>query len=138
MWAWLKGVVRGPGKHALEEFGVQELTTLDQLQEALARSEQTAIAIFKHSTVCPISAAAHREVARYLEEAGPAAPPFYLVKVIESRPISNEIAARLKVPHQSPQLILVKCKDAYHNMSHGKITAARIEDALQASSDSFY
>lgn len=138
MWTWLKGVFQGPGKHALEEFGVHELTTVDQLEEALARSEQAPVAIFKHSTRCPISAAAHREVARYLEEAGAAAPPFYLVKVIESRSVSDAIAARLEVPHQSPQLLLVKCKDAYQTMSHGQIKAVRIEEALQAASDSFY
>jgi bacillithiol system protein YtxJ len=130
MLTWLKGILFGPGKHQLEEYGVNELTTIEELDQAVARSAETPIAIYKHSTTCPISAAAHRQVAQFLEQAGDSAPPVYMVRVIESRPVSNEIAHRLGVRHQSPQLIVVTGGEAQHNMSHGSITGAALQQAL--------
>lgn len=130
MLAWIKGILFGPGTHSLEEYGVKEFTTIEDFEQALARSAQTPFAIYKHSTACPISAAAHREVAAYLDEAGESAPPVYLVKVIESRPVSNEIANRLRVRHQSPQFIVVCGGEVVDAMSHGNITVAAIEPAL--------
>jgi bacillithiol system protein YtxJ len=134
MMTWLKGVLFGEGQRAIEEFGVEELTTKEALQMALDRSDQGPIALFKHSTRCPISASAYHQVARYLEESGGDHIPFYLVKVVEARDISNAVAETLGVKHQSPQLIAVNCKRAYYNVSHGAITARAIQEASVNSS----
>jgi bacillithiol system protein YtxJ len=128
---WLAGTLFGTGRHGLEEFGVNELLSMDDLDAALEMSEDGVIAIFKHSTTCPVSAGAYRQVAAYLEHAGDDAPPFFLVKVIESRPVSNEIASRLSVTHQSPQIILVQDAKALWNASHGAITEGAISGALE-------
>lgn len=128
--AWLSGIVFGGGRSELKELGVEELVTLEDLDAALEKSETQPVVLFKHSMRCPISAAAHRQVLQYLEQRGAGnSAPFYLVKVIESRPVSNAIAERLGVSHQSPQVILVKCKRAYWNESHGGITVAALERA---------
>lgn len=126
---WLDGLFRGPGKHPLEDFGVKELRKLDDWQEALAASEAGPILVFKHSTTCPISAAAHRRFADYL--AAGDAPPAYLVKVIESRPVSNAIAEDLGVQHQSPQAILVQNRASLWDASRGHITVDSISKATQ-------
>jgi len=128
--AWLSGVLFGKGGHGLEELGVIELKTVAELDEALARHAEQPFFIFKHSTTCPISASAYRRVSDYLAQAGEAAPPFYLVKVIESRPLSNEIAARYAVVHQSPQLLLIRDQRSPWNTSHGAITETAIRQAL--------
>jgi len=130
--AWLKGQLWGEGKHPLEEFGVEELLSQEDLDQALAAGTPGPILIFKHSTACPTSHAAYQRVAAYLEECAAEAPPCYLVKVIESRPISNALAQSLGVTHQSPQMILIRDGKATWNASHGGITAETITLALQA------
>lgn len=130
-WTWLRGLFGEGG--SLEEYNVQELHSDAELDQALAQSAKQPVFIFKHSTVCPISAGAHRRVADYLEEAGDQAPPFYLVKVIEARPLSNAIAQRLDVRHQSPQLILVSDGEAVWHTSHGAINPEAIRGALEKS-----
>ena len=129
MRQWLRGVLFGEGRHTLKEFGVEELTTKEALEAALERSEQEPIALFKHSTRCPISAGAYQQVARYLEEHSGEGLPFFLVKVVEARDVSNAVAEQLGVAHQSPQVIFVNCKRAYHNATHGAITAQAIRGA---------
>jgi len=128
--SWIYGVFCRAGGTTLETLNVMEITTLEALRAALEKTGSGVAAIFKHSTRCPISAAAYREVTAYLEKAGPDAPPFYLVKVIESRPVSNEAAARLGVAHQSPHVILLSGGQPYWNASHGGITAAAISGAV--------
>ena len=130
--AWFKGLLWGEGKHALEEFGVEELMSQEGLDQALAAGTPGPVLVFKHSTACPVSKAAYQRVAAYLEAQAGGAPPCYLVKVIESRPVSNAIAESLGVTHQSPQMILLRDGKAVWNASHGGIIAEAITQALQA------
>ena len=55
-----------------------------------------------------------------------------MVKVIESRPVSNQIAKDLEVEHQSPQAIVLSEKKVLWHASHGTITKQRIKDGLNA------
>lgn len=109
-----------------------ELCSDADLDVCLARSDAGAVFIFKHSTSCPTSAMAYQRVTAYVEKGGDI-PPFYLVRVIEFRGVSNAISGRLDVVHQSPQLILVKGDTTVWNASHGGITAEAIDDALTKS-----
>lgn len=86
--------------------------------------------MFKHSTTCPISARASDRVRKYEDGAGPDAPEIVMVKVIESRPVSNAIATQLGVTHQSPQMILIKDGAAVWNASHHLIQVESIEEAV--------
>ncbi|MBN1477502.1 bacillithiol system redox-active protein YtxJ [Candidatus Sumerlaeota bacterium] len=107
-----------------------ELNTEEDLETCLARSEREPVFLYKHSTACSTSASAHRRLRAYLSAAPPSTPPFHLVKVIESRLVSNRIAEVLGVRHQSPQLILVQGRRAIWETSHGQITAESIAQAL--------
>jgi bacillithiol system protein YtxJ len=107
-----------------------ELNEETELATLLEASSQGPVFVLKHSTTCPISAGAFRRVNAFLEEKGDAAAPFYLVKVIESRPLSNAIARDSGVQHASPQLILFNQGKARWDTSHGAITAGAIEAAL--------
>ena len=126
--AWLLGVVLGKGSKRLEDLGVEELVDIAGLDKVLAGEEP--VWLFKHSTTCPISASGYRQVASYVAGAGAGAPPVYLVKVIESRPVSNEIAARLGVRHESPQVLLVKGGAVVWHASHGGIAAGAMRGAI--------
>jgi bacillithiol system protein YtxJ len=85
--------------------------------------------LFKHSTICPISTAAYEEFQSYLSaEEVPAA----VILVREDRPVSNEVAERFGIKHESPQIFLLENGEVKWHSSHWKITKGAIEEALKA------
>jgi len=113
----------------VSEWKIPKLTEMTRLTD-LARATETAkdkpVIIFKHSTTCPISGRAAQRMDTMLNECEETLPAFYMVKVIESRPVSNAIADQYEVKHESPQILLLKDGKAVWNTSHHDIT----EDAL--------
>lgn len=99
------------------------LESAADLEAALDRSPHEGVLIFKHSTRCPISAAAHDEFMDFLSHRTGAKPFTALVLVVEHRPISLAIEARLGVRHESPQALWVKNRAAAGSLSHGAITS---------------
>jgi bacillithiol system protein YtxJ len=120
---WLFGRTKG-------DSTMIEITSVEALETVLAKSSDGPVVLFKHSTRCPTSGAAYARVDKWLRESGENAPKVYLVKVIESRPVSNAIAERLGVTHQSPQTIVVRNGRSVWNASHGQITGEAIANAL--------
>jgi bacillithiol system protein YtxJ len=55
--------------------------------------------------------------------------PYYL-DLLNHRDISNEIASRFSVVHQSPQLLIVNKEKCIHNASHSDIDAGVIKKYL--------
>jgi bacillithiol system protein YtxJ len=103
-----------------------DLTEIKQLDEIAESSVETPVIIFKHSTRCSISRMALKQFERdYNIEAGKAKP--YFLDLLEHRDISNEIASRFTVQHQSPQLILIKNGKAVYNASHQDIDAGVVK-----------
>jgi bacillithiol system protein YtxJ len=82
--------------------------------------------VFKHSTRCPVSTAAHREVAEFRRRHPEA--PVYVVHVVEQRALSNALAARTGVRHESPQAIVLADGKVLWADSHEGVAA----DALEA------
>jgi bacillithiol system protein YtxJ len=109
---------------------MNELTSSEDWNGCIAESRERPVLVFKHSTRCPISAMADSVVRRYEAGDGTGRPPLYVVKVVESRPVSDEIARTLDVQHKSPQLILVKNGEAVWSTSHYNITAENIREAV--------
>jgi bacillithiol system protein YtxJ len=109
-----------------------EITTQDEWTTRLDHSNEVPFFVFKHSTTCPISARAKDRVDIFLSSAPENSPEIALVKVIESRPISNAITSAVGVVHQSPQLILVKEGKGVWNASHHLIQPESIEEAIAA------
>ena len=108
-----------------------DLTDLRQLDEIIEESESTPVIIFKHSTRCSISRMALKNFEReYNIEIGNAKP--YFLDLLEHRNISNEIALRFEVVHQSPQLILIKNGKAVYTTSHSDIDAVELKDRVTA------
>lgn len=101
------------------------LRSQQDLDRALA--DAGPVLLFKHSTACPVSAAAYREFRAWLGDRE--RPRAALIHVIEDRPVSNAIAERLGVRHESPQAILVQDGAAAWSASHGAITAAALRKA---------
>lgn len=128
----LVDILRGGMNPPIEDGNVNPLNTLEALDACLSASSQAPVFIFKHSTACPISAAAYREVAEYVAAAAADDPPVYLVKVIEERPVSNQIAEVLGVPHKSPQIVLVRDGQCIWTASHHGIRKERLREAIGA------
>ena len=98
------------------------------LDELFARSADAPVLLFKHSTTCPISAHAYREMAR-LDAA--ATPPVALVVVQRARELSGEIESVTGVRHESPQAIVLRRGKPVYTASHYDITAAEVERAVR-------
>jgi bacillithiol system protein YtxJ len=98
-----------------------ELTDLGQLNEIITLSNEKPVAIFKHSTRCSVSRMALKQFENEFTSADKVT--LYFLDLIENRAISNEIAIRFDVAHQSPQLILIKEGKAIYHVSHSDIDA---------------
>jgi bacillithiol system protein YtxJ len=101
-----------------------ELTDLGQLNEIIAASNEKPVAIFKHSTRCSVSRMALKQFENEFNSSDKVTP--YFLDLITHRDISNEIANRFGVTHQSPQLILIKEGKAIYNVSHSDIDAEEL------------
>ncbi|HVF89403.1 MAG TPA: bacillithiol system redox-active protein YtxJ [Blastocatellia bacterium] len=110
---------------------IKELTNMAELEEAIKESKERPVLFFKHSTTCPISARAYREFKNHLEEAD-SRVSYKIVTVQAARPVSNEIALRLQVQHETPQAILVKEGREVWNASHFSITSTALEEAIRS------
>lgn len=110
--------------------GWKEITTIEEWNQNLEQSGNRPIVILKHSTTCPVSASALEEYETYIQSESSADMEYLMVKVIESRPVSNQIAEDLDLKHASPQIIWVKDKEKVWNTSHWSITNKHISAVL--------
>jgi bacillithiol system protein YtxJ len=101
------------------------LTDLGQLNEIMELSHQQPVAIFKHSTRCSISRMALKQFENEFDLEGVVAP--YFLDLISYRDVSNEIANRFQVVHQSPQLLLIKEGKSVYDASHSDIDAVELK-----------
>lgn len=104
----------------------REITEMTEWEDILNKSAEKDQVILKHSTTCPVSTNALDEYNAYLQDKPNKDVDYTLVKVRESRPVSNQIEADLDVKHESPQIIYIKNKKAYWNTSHWSVTKAHI------------
>ncbi|MBY0487003.1 MAG: bacillithiol system redox-active protein YtxJ [Flavobacteriaceae bacterium] len=104
------------------------LTDLGQLNEIIELSNTKAVAIFKHSTRCSISRMALKQFENefVLDDK----ITLYFLDLLNYRAVSNEIASRFGVEHQSPQLIVIKNGKVVHDASHSDIDANDFERYL--------
>jgi bacillithiol system protein YtxJ len=109
---------------------LQLLSTLADLDAALARSADRPAVIFKHSPTCGTSAQAHESIAELLE-GSPVEADWYVVPVQSSREVSNAIAARFGVRHESPQALIVDAGHLAWHGSHFRVTGAALQAALE-------
>jgi len=56
---------------------------------------------------------------------------FYYLDLLTYRPISNEIAEKFSVTHQSPQILVIKNGNAVFNNSHHSISADSLKEGLK-------
>nr|WP_315134105.1 bacillithiol system redox-active protein YtxJ [uncultured Flavobacterium sp.] len=104
------------------------LTDLGQLNEIIELSNEKPVAIFKHSTRCSVSRMALKQFEN--EFNSPDSVETYFLDLIAYRDVSNEIATRFQVVHQSPQLVLIKEGKSVYNASHSDIDAQELKSKI--------
>ena len=91
------------------------LNQKEQLEMIALKSNEKPQVIFKHSTTCSISQMA---LARFERAVAPDTIDFYLLDLLNFRPISAAIAEKFQVHHESPQILLIKNGECIYDESH--------------------
>lgn len=94
------------------------LTTEAQLEEIKQISFTKPVVILKHSTRCSISTMAKGRLDRAVQPDG---VDFYYLDLLAFRPISNRIAELFAVPHESPQVLLIRNAECTYEETHNGI-----------------
>jgi bacillithiol system protein YtxJ len=124
---------RAPTEPGSRAFGYALSMTAPRLASAAELDAAFAaerFLLFKHSTRCPISAAAFAEY-RAFTAAHPEAASGW-IDVIEDRALARTVAERTGIQHESPQAILLARGAPVWNASHSAIRATSLESALAA------
>ncbi|WP_424769261.1 bacillithiol system redox-active protein YtxJ [Paenibacillus sp. sgz302251] len=108
----------------------KEITSMEEWNNVYESSSSRPLVVFKHSTTCPVSANAYKEFNSYLNDKPREDVDYVLVKVIESRPISLQIAEDTSVKHESPQILFIDKKAKVWTASHWSITKAHMTAVL--------
>ncbi|PYS13467.1 MAG: bacillithiol system redox-active protein YtxJ [Acidobacteria bacterium] len=119
----------GMNRICYPEIMVIELRQDRDLEQLVEISKSNPVLIFKHSTQCSISSQAYDEFRQFAESASELACG--LILVIENPAISDAIAKRFKVRHESPQVIFIKDGRAAWHASHWSITIESLNEALR-------
>lgn len=103
---------------------VVKLTSIDQFEKVL--NDNPNVFVMKHSSTCPISASAYDQFNKFLYERD---MDGYYVIVQEERELSDYIADKTGVKHESPQAFYFVNGNAEWNESHENITVASLSKA---------
>jgi hypothetical protein len=136
---------------------LRPLEHVDELHRLLAESQSRPVLLFKHSYTCGVSLEALDELVAHLNDRGPKQsallktgsvpletasaprlhdfdPQYAMVTVQTHRAVSNAIAQKLGVRHETPQALLVKNGRVVWSASHFRVTAAAVDDAIRTQS----
>lgn len=102
------------------------LNTVDQLGTIKEKSSSRPQVIFKHSTTCGIS----RMVLNMFKSSynlQDGQMDLYFLDLLANRDVSNAVASKFGVMHQSPQLLIIKNGVVVIHDSHGAISDINLE-----------
>lgn len=99
------------------------ITEVSEFDGLVEQSKSKPVIIFKHSTTCPMSAAAYREMAHFDDEVA-------LVEVQRARELSREIENRTGIRHESPQVIIMRNGQVIWDASHFEIRHEAVTEVV--------
>lgn len=112
----VKDRAKDPARHFVS------VATQDDLDAILAASSEQPVVLFKHDFACSTSVRAYYDLATVPGEIS-------LIDVERDHALSQAIAARLGVRHESPQVIVVRDGQPIYAASHWRISP---EDVTRA------
>jgi bacillithiol system protein YtxJ len=108
----------------------KNITTIEELETAIKTSFDKNVLIFKHSTRCIISKTVLRNFEDDATKDANEKIEFYFLDLLEHRNVSNEIANKLNVEHQSPQILLISNGKCFFNASHEAIDFKGLQEKI--------
>lgn len=114
----------GPGRlvETMANFiSIEDNAALDRF---LAEANGSLAVIMKHSNNCGVSGRAYRELSAFEGAVG-------LVTVQEARTVSDEIARRTGVPHETPQVLVLRNNQVMFTASHFQVKAEVLAEELK-------
>ena len=99
-----------------------------EVEQLIAQSAQHPVIMFKHDTSCRISRTAYGEMQQLMQDVA-------IIDVARENDLSYEIAERMGVKHESPQVLVIHDGHAVWSASHYDITHAAVAQALVQAQD---
>jgi bacillithiol system protein YtxJ len=105
------------------------LTDEDQLQKIIVRSQEKPQVIFKYSTECHLSEIIFQ---RLQKNCCPEHIDFHFLDLTIYKNISEKVSETFHIPHQSPQILLIKEGECIFEDSHAEISLEEIMEHVTA------
>lgn len=103
------------------------LTSIEQIEDIKTASHTISQILFKHSTRCSISSMVKDRLERSQTIDN---ITFYYLDLIAYRDISNKIAEVFNIPHESPQILVIKNEECIYDESHMAIEMNEIKEHI--------
>jgi len=107
----------------------KRITTTEHLSQLEEESRDNSVLIFKHSTRCSISDSALGRLQRNWKEENAEQMSCYYLDLIQFRDLSNRVAEKYGIRHESPQALIIRDGKCVFSQTHSQI---RLSDLLQA------
>ncbi len=101
-----------------------EVNSIDELERLFKQSNEKPVFLLKHSKTCPISAGVYQEISN-------ADADVNIVIVQKARNISDAIAQKTGIRHESPQAIILKDGKVVYHAAHYDVTASDVESNIK-------
>lgn len=108
------------------------LTDVAGIDRLLAESFERPVVILKHSRSCGTSAQAFDELLDHLSHPHAVDAQYAVITVQTHRDVSQALAARLGIRHETPQALVVRNGRVAWHASHYRVTAQAVAAALDS------
>ena len=119
---------RDIAKKEIVEVPWHPLTKMEQLDEITEESKEKTVGIFKHSTRCGISRMVLGNFEKDFDLPKEGSYKLYFLDLLANREISNEIAARFGVQHESPQMLILRDGKVVKHESHHSVQPQTLKE----------
>jgi bacillithiol system protein YtxJ len=119
----------GTTLETIEEKNMQFIPLESEAQLTEILSQNSRLAILKHNTTCSISKGVLDRLQSDDSDV-PGVQSIYVLDLLANRPVSDSIAGRFGVPHQSPQILVVENGRCIYHEWGFDISAEAIANAV--------
>jgi len=105
------------------------LSENSQLDTLIKLSKTKPVLIFKHSTRCGISSMALKSFEKEYDLSSDQIE-LYFLDLLNYRALSNEVALKFDISHQSPQVIVLQNEKVVYHDSHYQISVEEIKKVI--------
>ena len=108
----------------------EPLTANRQVGDIVSQSHDQPVMIFKHSTRCGVSFSALDTLVNEWNPDKVQNLETYMLDVLSHRDYAREVGKHFGIPHQSPQLLIIKEGECVYEQSHFGINFGEVEEIM--------